>query len=141
MTNSTSLVATCLTMVVLVVLVGVRLLYCRVSDLRGKRIHPQATAQSAQMAALTEDSRAADNFRNLFEIPVLFYALVAVAIGVGHTPGWLVNGAWVFVALRYLHSFIQCTYNRVMHRLPAFMAGFVVLVALWAAFFLTLPTP
>ena len=141
MTNSTSLVATCLTMGVLVVLVGVRLLYCRVSELRTKRIHPQAAAQSAQMAALTEDSRAADNFRNLFEIPVLFYGLVTVAIGVGHTPGWLVNGAWAFVALRYLHSFIQCTYNRVFHRLPAFMAGFAVLVALWVVFFLTLPTP
>ena len=141
MTNSTSLVATCLAMVLLVVLVGFRLLYCRVSELRGKRIHPQATAQSAQMAALTEDSRAADNFRNLFEIPVLFYALEAVAIGVGHTPDWLVIGAWAFVALRYLHSFIQCTYNRVFHRLPAFMAGFAVLVALWVVFFLTLPTP
>lgn len=141
MTNSTSLVATCLAMVVLVVLVGVRLLYCRVSELRTKRIHPQATAQSAQMAALTEDSRAADNFRNLFEIPVLFFALVAVAIGVGHTPDWLVIGAWAFVVLRYLHSFIQCTYNRVFHRLPAFMVGFAVLVALWVAFFLTLPTP
>lgn len=141
MTNSTSLVAACLTMVLLVVLVGFRLLYCRVSELRTKRIHPQATAQSAQMAALTEDSRAADNFRNLFEIPVLFYALVAIAIGLGHTPDWLVNGAWAFVVLRYLHSLIQCTYNRVFHRLPAFMAGFVVLVALWVVFFLSLPTP
>ena len=141
MTNSTSLVATCLAMVLLVVLVGMRLLYCRVSELRTKRIHPQATAQSAQMAALTEDSRAADNFRNLFEIPVLFYALVAIAIGVGHTPDWLVQGAWAFVVLRYLHSFIQCTYNLVFHRLPAFMAGFAVLVALWVVFFLTLPTP
>jgi hypothetical protein len=141
MTNSTSLIATCLAMVVLVILVGVRLLYCRVSELRAKRIHPQATAQSAQMAALTEDSRAADNFRNLFEVPVLFYALVAMAIGVGHTPDWLVVGAWAFVVLRYLHSFIQCTYNRVFHRLPAFMAGFAVLVALWVVFFLTLPTP
>ena len=141
MTNSTSLVTTCLAMVLLVVVVGVRLLYCRVSELRGKRIHPQATAQSAQMAALTEDSRAADNFRNLFEVPVLFYALVAMAIGVGHMPDWLVIGAWAFVALRYLHSFIQCTYNRVFHRLPAFMAGFAVLVALWVTFFLTLPTP
>ena len=141
MTNTTSLIAACLSMVGLVALVGLRLLYCRVSELRGKRIHPQATAQSAQMAALTEDSRAADNFRNLFELPVLFYTLVAAALALGHTPDWLVQGAWSFVALRYLHSFIQCTYNRVFHRLPAFLAGFVLLLALWVAFFLSLPTP
>jgi len=141
MNNSSSLIATCLSMALLVSLVGLRLLYCRVSELRSKRIHPQATAQSAQMAALTEDSRAADNFRYLFELPVLFYTLVAVAVGVGHTPTWLVQGAWAFVALRYLHSFIQCTYNRVFHRLPAFLAGFVLLLALWVAFFLSLPTP
>lgn len=141
MTNSTSLIGTCLSMVALVAVVGLRLLYCRVSELRAKRIHPQATAQSAQMASLTEDSRAADNFRNLFEIPVLFYALVGVALAVGHTPDWLVAGAWGFVALRYLHSFIQCGYNRVFHRLPVFMAGFGLLIALWVAFFLSLPTP
>jgi hypothetical protein len=141
MTNSTSLIGTCLSMVALVAVVGLRLLYCRVSELRAKRIHPQATAQSAQMASLTEDSRAADNFRNLFEIPVLFYALVGVALAVGHTPDWLVMGAWGFVVLRYLHSFIQCGYNRVFHRLPVFMAGFGLLIALWVAFFLSLPTP
>lgn len=141
MTNSTSLIGTCLSMVALVAVVGLRLLYCRVSELRAKRIHPQATAQSAQMASLTEDSRAADNFRNLFEIPVLFYALVGVALAVGHTPDWLVMGSWGFVALRYLHSFIQCGYNRVFHRLPVFMAGFGLLIALWVAFFLSLPTP
>jgi hypothetical protein len=141
MSNAHSLVATSFAMLVLVVGVGLCLYLRRVAEMRRKRIHPQAVALSAQMAAVAEDTRASDNFRNLFEIPVLFYALVAVAIGVGHTPGWLVNGAWVFVALRYLHSFIQCTYNRVMHRLPAFMAGFVVLVVLWVAFFLTLPTP
>ena len=139
MNASAHLVAACLAMVVLVALVGIRLLVSRVSELRRKRIHPQATAQSAQMAALTEDSRAADNFRNLFELPVLFYALVAMALAVGFTPDWLVTGSWTFVALRYLHSLVHCTYNRVFHRLPVFLAGFVVLLVLWIRFFLGLP--
>ena len=139
MTNSTGLVAAGFAMVVLVAAVGLCLYLRRVAEMRRKRIHPQAVALSAQMAAVAEDTRASDNFRNLFEIPVLFYALVAVALATRYTPDWLVQGAWGFVALRYLHSFIQCTYNRVMHRLPAFMAGFVLLLALWVAFFLNLP--
>ena len=138
MDNLQRLVAACLAMVVLVSIVGLRLLYCRVTELRRKRVHPQATAQSAQMAALTEDSRAADNFRNLFELPVLFYALVAVAMAAGRTPDWLVTGCWAFVGLRYLHSLIHCTYNRVFHRLPVFLAGFVLLLLLWVKFFLDL---
>ena len=141
MSNTTSLIATCFAMAILVAAVGLRLYLCRVSEMRRKRVPPQAVALSAQMAAVAEDTRASDNFRNLFEIPVLFYALIAMALAVRHTPDWLVQGAWGFVALRYLHSFIQCTYNRVFHRLPAFLAGFVLLLTLWVAFFLSLPTP
>lgn len=86
------------------------------------------------MAAKLQNVQAADNFRNLFETPVIFYALVATAIASNFTPVWLVAGCWIYVALRGLHSFIHCTYNRVMQRFAAFGAGFLLLVALWAAF-------
>jgi hypothetical protein len=98
-------------------------------------------ATSTQMAARLENTQPADNYRNLFEAPVLFYALVAIALAIGHTPSWLVTGAWGFVGLRVVHSAIHCTYNRVFHRLPVFAASFVLLVGLWVAFFLTLPRP
>jgi hypothetical protein len=136
--NALHLVAACLALVLLTVLVGVRLLHTRVREMRRKRLHPQAVATSAQMSARLEDVQAADNFRNLFEVPVLFYALVAIALGMRVTPPWLVAGAWVFVALRVLHSLIHCTYNRVVHRLAAFLAGFALLAGLWVAFFLSL---
>jgi hypothetical protein len=64
---------------------------------------------------------------------------VAVALATNQTPGWLVAGAWAFVALRVAHSFIHCTYNKVMHRLAVFLASFGLLVALWVSFFLSLP--
>jgi hypothetical protein len=136
--NTTQLVAACLALVVLTFLVGARLLYTRVQEMRQKRIHPQAAATSVQVAARLENVQASDNFRNLFEVPVLFYALMAMALATAHTPGWLVAGAWAYVALRVVHSLIHCTYNRVMHRLSAFLASFVVIVALWAAFFFAL---
>lgn len=86
------------------------------------------------MSASLENVQPADNFRNLLETPVLFYALVAVAAGIGHVPAWLGVGAWVYVALRVVHSLIHCTYNRVLHRLDAFMLGFALLVAMWLRF-------
>lgn len=139
--NTLNIVSACLALVMLTVAVGARLLYCRVREMRRKRIHPQAAATSVQMAARLEDVQAADNFRNLFEVPVLFYALAALAVATAHTPAWLATGAWSYVALRILHSVIHCTYNKVMHRLAAFLTSFGLLVGLWVAFFLSLPQP
>ena len=136
--NTLSLLGAALAMVLLTLGVGLRLLYCRVREMRSKRINPQPASTSVQMAARLEDVRAADNFRNLFEVPVLFYALVATAIALGPVPGWLVTGAWLFVLLRYIHSAIHCTYNRVMHRLVAFITGFTVVVVVWLSFVLSL---
>jgi hypothetical protein len=138
--NAFLLVAAALALVILTALVGARLLYTRVREMRAKRIHPQAAATSVQMAARLVEVQAADNFRNLFEVPVLFYALVALALAVHHTPAWLAVGAWFYVLLRVAHSLIHCTYNKVMHRLAVFLASFALLVGLWVSFFASLPS-
>jgi hypothetical protein len=137
--NALHLISAALALVILTVIVATRLLYTRVQEMRQKRIHPQAAATSVQMAARLENVQAADNFRNLVEVPVLFYALVAVALAAHHTPAWLVIGVWLFVLLRVAHSAIHCTYNKVMHRLAVFLASFALLVGLWVSFFLSLP--
>lgn len=110
------------------------MLLVRVTEMRKSRISPQSIALSIQRAQKLEDSRASDNFNHLFEVPVLFYALCIAAIASQHVPGWLPILAWVFVALRVLHSAIQCTYNKVMHRFPVFLAGFFLVSAMWVAF-------
>ncbi len=138
MTPPFLLVLSAFAMVLLSALVAVRLLVVRTREMRRKRVHPQAASTSIQMAARLEDVQAADNFRNLFEVPVLFYALVATALATAHTPGWLVAGAWVFVGLRVAHSVIHCTYNTVMHRFAVFMLGFAVVVGLWTALVISL---
>jgi hypothetical protein len=102
--------------------------------MRQKRVHPQAAATSLAMAARLQNVQAADNFKNLFEVPVLFYALVCLAATTHATPAWLTVGCWAFVLLRTAHSVIHCTYNRVMHRLAAFGSSFLLLVGLWVAF-------
>lgn len=104
----------------------------RVAEMKRDRIHPQKVSTSTQASALYTDISPADNFRNLFETPVLFYmALVVAALTAQVTP--LVLGlAWTYVAARVLHSAIQCTYNKVMHRFRAFALSVLVLLALWA---------
>jgi len=136
--NAFYLLLAALGMVLLTFLVGARMLYSRVQEMRRKRLHPQMAATSQMLAGRLENVQAADNFRNLFETPVLFYALVACAIAVSHVPPWLVIGAWCYFGLRVAHSLIHCTYNQVMHRLAIFALSFGLLVALWVVYVVAL---
>ena len=119
-------------MVALTFVVWLRLFFVRVAQMRRERIHPQAVATSAQAAQRLTDSRASDNFRNLFELPVLFYAALFVAALAGLVTPVSLALAWAFVVLRIMHSAIHCSYNKVMHRFCAYLASGVALFALWA---------
>ena len=118
-------------MVVLTVVVTFRMFFERVRQMRAERIPFREIPSGSQMAARFADTRAADNYRNLFEAPVLFYLALVVAAVTGHATAMVIALAWTYVAIRYLHSYIHCTYNRVRHRLYAFLASNLVLWALW----------
>jgi len=120
-----------LAMVALTFVVWVRLYLVRVREMRARRIHPQSVATSRKRAELLDDTTAADNFVNLFELPVLFYLLCLVLLVLQFDNVWFVYGAWLYVILRAAHSAIQCTYNKVMHRFRVYFASSVVLIALW----------
>lgn len=120
-----------LVMVVLTFAVWWRMYVSRIGEMRRERIHPQSVATSAQMAARLSDTRAADNFRNLFELPVLFYLALVVAALTAQVNAITLTLAWLFVALRVAHSWIQCGYNKVMHRFTVYVIGGLVLWALW----------
>jgi hypothetical protein len=120
-------------MVALTLAVQLRMYLVRIAEMRRLRIHPQAVATSSQAAQRFVDTRAADNFRNLFELPVLFYLALGVAFAM-HAQGdpVAVALAWGFVALRVLHSIVHCSYNKVMHRFLAYVAASLALWLLWA---------
>jgi hypothetical protein len=103
----------------------------RIGEMKRERIHPQSVATSSEMAARMKDTRGADNFRNLFELPVLFYLALVVAALTAQVNVATVGLAWAFVAFRIAHSAIHCTYNKVMHRFYVYLAGGLVLWALW----------
>ena len=123
----------CAAMVGLTAAVWVKLYADRLGEMRRRRIAPQALA-TAHASSQLERPQAAENFRNLFEVPVLFYLLcVALALNGGATPG-LVGAAWGYVFLRAVHSLIHVTYNRVTHRFLAYVASTLLLFGMWAVF-------
>lgn len=131
---NTAIILPVLALVFLTAVVWVRLYVERIRELKQRRIDPQALATSASSGQTMQRVQASDNFRNLFEVPVLFYALCAVLAWAQHVSSFFIIGAWVYVALRCIHSFIHLTYNRVMHRFAVYVLSTVVLFALWAGF-------
>jgi hypothetical protein len=120
-----------LAMVALTLIVAIVMFKRRVTEMKRDRIHPQKVATSSQAAAHYKDVAAADNFRNLFEMPVLFYFALVVAAITGQTDPLLLGLAWAYVIARVLHSAIHCSYNKVMHRFQAFVLSYFVLIVLW----------
>jgi hypothetical protein len=106
----------------------------RITEMRARKIPPQQLATAKQRAATLQNVQSADHFRNLFEVPVLFYALCGfLAITRLATP-FLLACAWGYVGLRAFHAYIHLTHNRVIRRFQAFIASTIVLYVMWGVF-------
>jgi hypothetical protein len=73
-------------------------------------------------------------FRNQFELPLLFYILIALALPLRHADLVIVLLAWVFVVTRFVHAGIFVSHNDLNQRSLAWFAGALVLFAMWVYF-------
>jgi hypothetical protein len=69
-----------------------------------------------------------------FELPLLFYILIALALPLRHADLVIVLLSWVFVVTRFAHAGIFVTSNDVGQRGIAWLAGVLVLFAMWLYF-------
>jgi len=120
-----------LVMVALTFAVSIVMYRRRIAEIRAKEIRLQSVASAMGMATQLEDARASDNYRNLYEGPVLFYVAALAAFALKVVTPLLLALAWIYVACRVAHSLIHCTTNRVRHRFYAFVASHAVLLVLW----------
>jgi hypothetical protein len=90
----------------------------RISFITVKKLSPKDLAVPGELARLSPPavSNPSDNLKNLFEIPVLFYALALYMFVTKRVDAAYVDAAWVFVAFRAMHSAVHCTFNLVMLR-------------------------
>jgi hypothetical protein len=102
----------------------------RIHFIRSHRLSPSDLAVPGKLAELSPPSvsNPSDNLKNLFEIPVLFYALALYLFATSRVDGTYVSAAWVFVAFRAAHSAVHCTFNRVMLRFNLYL---VAALAVW----------
>jgi hypothetical protein len=73
-------------------------------------------------------------FANQFELPLLFYILIALALPLRHADLIIVMLSWVFVITRFVHAGIFVTHNDLGQRSLAWFAGVLVLLVMWIYF-------
>ena len=127
MTNA--ILAPTMVLMLITVLVWLCLFLRRLTEIQSLKLDPQEFSTPEKLAQhLSERAQAPNNcLKNLCELPVLFYALVAFLLITQSVDALYINLAWAFVALRALQAAVHCTYNRVPHRFFAFLVGSLVL--------------
>ena len=109
----------------LTLVVWVYMYILRIRFITQNEISPEQLAVPGALAELTpaDVSNASDNLKNLFEVPVLFYALALYLFVTDQVDAVYVGAAWVFVGFRVLHSAVHCTFNPVMLRFYLYLAS------------------
>ena len=102
----------------------------RIRFLTTNNIDPNDMAVPGALAriAAPEVVNPSDNLKNLFEIPVIFYALALYLFVTGQVDGAYVAAAWIFVVFRALHSAVHCTINVVTLRFYLYL---ISTLAVW----------
>jgi hypothetical protein len=72
-----------------------------------------------------------NQFKNLTELPPLFYIICLAIMFMGRTDVSFIILAWSYVALRIGHSIIHLTVNKVSPRFFLFAASNIVLLIMW----------
>jgi len=73
-------------------------------------------------------------YKNQFELPLLFYILIALALPLRHADLFIVLMSWVFVVTRFVHAGIFVTSNDLGQRSTVWLAGVLVLLVMWIYF-------
>lgn len=103
----------------------------RVKEIRAKRIPLRMMARSRDIFSVLDDTQAMDNFNNLLQVPTLFYVWCLASTMLQFQEWLALVGAWLYVGLRFWHTAIEITHNRVMQRFRIWMASNIMLLAIW----------
>ena len=97
----------------------------RIRFLTSTKISPAELAAPGALARLSPPAvnNPSDNLKNLFEIPVLFYALAMYLFVNNQVDAVYMVAAWIFFAFRALHSAVHCTFNLIILRFYLYLAS------------------
>lgn len=106
----------------------------RIPAMSAAKVRPGSATKEQMEALPVWATRPAANYNHLMEQPTIFYAVCFALQLLGandvNTIGW----AWLYVALRVVHSLLQATLNIITIRFLIFVAASITLgVLVWKA--------
>ena len=120
-------------MVVLTLLVAIRLLYFNTWAVLSGEVHIKHFRLFDAGISLKLQS-VAQHYKNMFEMPILFYILCILLIINNNYTQFDVIIAWGFVLFRVLHSLARIPNKDVNLRFGLFTGSFIMLVIGWINF-------
>ena len=133
--NQSSIFAPFLGMIVLTLVVWVYMYSKRLPFILSSRFNPdEISPDEFNRLSPSAVRNPSDNLKNLFELPVLFYAICLYLYVTQQVDGTYVTAAWIFFGFRIIHSGVHCLTNNVklrfgMYCVSAFALWFIVLRA------------
>jgi len=124
------LIAPILALVLWTLVIWIWMYATRIPAMQKARIDPQEAARTRALNLPPEVMWVSDNYNHLMEQPTIFYAAAIAAQIAGQADPINIGLAWAYVALRIVHSLVQCTVNVVMVRFSVFTLSTVVLAVL-----------
>ena len=102
----------------------------RIPAMRRARVSVQTYTTPDKVSEHLPDevNYSANNLKNLFEVPILFYGLCLYLFVSGNVDTAYVVAAWLFFLFRAFHSIVHCTSNIVMLRFYLYAGA---ALALW----------
>lgn len=82
----------------------------------------------------TRAQQISNNYHSQFQLPLLFYVAVILALFTRTADLIFVVLSWLFVLARIAHTYVHTTSNHVPTRFKVFAVGVFVLIAMWVWF-------
>ncbi|SIR06879.1 MULTISPECIES: MAPEG family protein [unclassified Bosea (in: a-proteobacteria)] len=125
-----NLVYPALALIFWIFIVGLILIKRRRDALLSRAVRPEQVNVSTEAYPIPARLASA-NFSNQFESPVIFFALIMLAMEVKATSHLMTLLAWLYVASRIVHTLIHIGPNKLPLRGAIYGVGMVALLGLW----------
>lgn len=134
------LVAPMIALIILTFFVWCLMYYRRLSYVLKNKIHANKLETPEQCQSVLPEyvNKPSNNFKNLFEVPVVFYVLSSIAIITNSADNTIIYLAWAFVFARIIHSIFHCYSKSVMARFYMYLLSSIILWLMLAKVIMTL---
>ena len=109
--------------------------YYRVKSAKEGSVDPRAFKTYKDTSSFSETMmKMSNHYDNLLMMPMLFYVLVLMIYATNIVDNIFIGLAWLYVASRFIHSYIHLGRNNPIQRFMPFAAGALILLVMLLKF-------